>query len=319
MIRSSDSQAKAFREPDTGSHARKPKRESDMASAVCVYLHAAGYEVRSELMQTDITAIHKDDVGIAREAHDVWSKTKRWKTTPLRMIGIEMKLSFNVDLIAQAVRAKRMFGNAIVVIPEPLTTKGKINTKTVDKATDICKALGVSLFFFCADGNLRIVGNLAVELTSTHYTKAIIREFLGRTSDRNTGGTCGVKLVTAYAESVYKITSFLMSAGVANVRDITKITNVPNARSIIASNYGKFFDFVEKDGKRNGYYCLTDKGNAHALLANVELPKMGCSVDWPVHHALDVWKDAYSRKISAAKAIQKNALFIASGGMHKVA
>lgn len=266
-----------------------------MAPAVVSYLTGLGYEVRSELMDTDIVGIHAQDIPRAQESHALFLKTKRWPTTSLRSIGVELKRQFCVDVIAQAVRAKRRFGAGAIVVPEPRTAKGKLNTKSAEKARDICAALGVSLLFYCMDGTLRVAHECHPPSSATFSTKSFVREFLGRSRDMNVGGTTGVKRMTSYAEATCKIVSFLGQVGIAQVRSIATATGEPKAASILTKNHKKLFAFVTCNGKRNGYYCLTDKGRSAVEEMNALLKEMTISTDWPTYDIPAVWQDAFEK------------------------
>lgn len=283
-------------------------QESDMAPAVVSYLTSLGYDVRSELMDTDIIGIHEQDIPLAQSAHDTFLATKRWPTTALRSIGVELKRQFSVDVIAQAARAKRRFGAGAIVVPEPVTTKGRINTKSVDKAKEICAALGVSLLFYCKDGTLRVVHECAIPSSATFSTKSFVREFLGRSKDINVGGTTGIKRMTAYAEATCKIVSFLHQAGVAHIRSIADATGEPKTASILSKNHKKLFTFVSCNGKRNGYYCLTSAGRAYASEANAQLAAMTLETEWPTCEVPSQWKEAFeAMKIETMKKSEINA------------
>lgn len=278
-----------------------PKLESDMAQPVCAYLESMGYDVRSELLDTDIVGINKADIASAQHALDVFKKTKKWNRVALRAVGVELKRHFNVDVIAQAARALRRFGSAVIVVPEPKTNKNKINTKAVEKAEEICGALNIGLLFYCADGNIRVVREMQVTPSATFYNKSTVREFLGRSKDMNIGGTTGVKRMTSYAEATHKIVSFLAHAGVAHVRSITEATKEASAANILRKNYKKLFDFVEKDGKRNGYYCLTPAGRAAASAMNATLHTMNVSTNWPDYEVHEVWRLAFEKKVGKSE------------------
>lgn len=264
-----------------------------MAPAVVSYLTGLGYDVRSELMDTDIVGIHAQDIARAQDSHAVFLKTKRWPTTPLRSIGVELKRQFSIDVIAQAARAKRRFGAGAIVVPEPVTSKGAINTKSAEKAAEICTALGVSLLFYCKDGTLRVVHECDIPSSATFSTKSFVREFLGRSKDMNVGGTTGIKRMTSYAEATCKIVSFLGQVGVAHIRSIAAATGEPKTASILSKNHKKLFTFVCCNGKRNGYYCLTDKGRAALEETNAQLAAMTLSTHWPTYDVPAEWRAAF--------------------------
>ncbi len=201
--------------------------ETELYLPVKRFLEAQGYDVKSEIGDCDVMAIRGEEPPVI----------------------IELKTSFNLQLLLQGIDRQSITDNVYLAIPEPKQSlrKGVLR---------LCKRLGLGLL---------AVNNEWVEaqLDPAAYTPRkmprrktlLLKEFQRRVGDHNSGGSSKRPLITAYRQDALRCVKFLNTAGASKVSVIVELTKVERTAAILRSDpYGWF---VRLD---RGIYGLSPKG-----------------------------------------------------------
>ena len=94
-------------------------RESDLAPIAKDWLQSHGYDIRSEVHNIDIVGRSQDGLFHA----------------------VELKKSFNVDVLSQGLRGQRWAGEATIVVPQP-PGRGLSVSRKIDDWVRICRGPG---------------------------------------------------------------------------------------------------------------------------------------------------------------------------------
>ncbi|MGB4649397.1 MAG: DUF2161 family putative PD-(D/E)XK-type phosphodiesterase [Acetivibrionales bacterium] len=215
---------------------KKPIHETDLYEPIREYLEELGYEVQGEVKGCDLAAVMGDD-----------------------LIVVEMKTSFNLKLLSQAVKRQRVTDSVYVAIPYPkggkrtaawrdmciLLRRLEIGLITVDLAKDGGR---VEVHFHpCSFDRLRSLR------ANKRVRYSIIKEAEGRSGHYNTGGTTRTRLITAYREQAIHIACCMMRYGDMSPAQLRKIGTSPKTPNILRDNYYGWFTRVSR-----GIYKLED-------------------------------------------------------------
>ena len=212
------------------------KKETDLYQPVKSFLEKAGYSVKAEVKSCDIVAMKNDEI-----------------------IIIELKLSFNLELIFQIIDRQKKCDSVYAALPLPEDYFKNSKWKSVK---NLLRRLNAGLIFISENGNVQIVFHPAdfdskkSRSANMKHRRAIINEFESRSFDGNTGGSTRKKLMTAYRESCVKIAAFLKKHKKAAPKDMNEIgIETKKAQMILIRNYYGWFDHPEK-----GIYSLSKLG-----------------------------------------------------------
>jgi hypothetical protein len=224
--------------------ASRTLRETDLYGPVKAYLERSGYEVRGEVADCDITAVREDE-----------------------LVVVELKRSFGLKLVMQAVNRQKAADSVYVAIPKP--PRGRFSKGF----WDMCHLLGrleLGLLTVTFRGD-----EPAVELVlhpekraparNTKLRRSIIREFTGRSGDYNTGGSSKQGLVTAYRETALRVACCLERYGPLSAAELKAMGTGDKTWGILYRNVYGWFEKVE-----TGRYALHKAGKG-ALGAYPEL------------------------------------------------
>ncbi len=157
------------------------KKETDLYQPVKSFLEKSGYNVKAEVKSCDIVAMKNDEI-----------------------IIIELKLSFNLELIFQIIDRQKKCDSVYAALPLPEDYFKNSKWKSVK---NLLRRLNAGLIFISENGNVQIVFHPAdfdskkSRSANMKHRRAIINEFESRSFDGNTGGSTRKKLMTAYRES----------------------------------------------------------------------------------------------------------------------
>ena len=216
-------------------------RETDLFPAVRDYLARNGYEVRAEVKHCDVTARKGDD-----------------------LILIELKRGFSTDLLIQAAARQRATDSVYVALPHPPCGGWSKRWRGIKH---LLRRLELGLLFVQGP-EVEVVFHPAPFQRQKRKAvrRAIIEEIAGRSADDNTGGSRGVKLVTAYREAAIYVACCLERRGELRPKELRALGASPKTQSILASNFYGWFERVDR-----GVYRLTAAGRAalteHAAVA----------------------------------------------------
>jgi hypothetical protein len=219
---------------------RKPKKntikETDLYRPVRDYLLAQGYTVRAEVHDCDVTA-----------------------TKDGELIVIELKTSFNLDLLLQATTRQRAADSVYVAIPRPASLARRTGWQGMKH---VLRRLELGLILVnldAAEPTLEIVFHpLPYERKKIRAKKrAILHEISQRSGDFNEGGSNRRALMTAYREAAIRVACALEQLGPMSPRALRELGSGAKTLSILASNYYGWFERVER-----GVYALKASGAA---------------------------------------------------------
>lgn len=205
--------------------------ETSLYLPVKGFLEKAGYVVKGEVGGCDIVGISDDD--------------------PPVVVVCELKLSFNLELILQAVDRAAISDE--VWIAARVSAKGK--GREADKRyRDLCRRLGIGMLGISDTGDVSvIVGSVSpMPRTNPKRRSRLMREHQKRRGDPALGGSTRTPLMTAYRQQALGCAAALAS-GPLRVRDIR--SGVPEAGKILQSNVYGWFERLDR-----GVYGLTDAG-----------------------------------------------------------
>ncbi len=215
---------------------RNTIHETDLYKPVRDYLEAQGYQVQGEVNGCDLAAIMDDE-----------------------LIVVELKTSFNLKLLSQAVKRQRATDSVYVAIPKP---KGGKRTAAWG---DMCMLLrrlelGLITVSLTKDGGrveVHFHPDTFDRLKSLRANKrirySIIKETAGRSGHYNTGGTNKTKLITAYREQAVHIVCCMMKYGNMSPAQLRKMGTSAKTANIMRDNHYGWFTRVSR-----GVYELND-------------------------------------------------------------
>jgi hypothetical protein len=209
-------------------------KESDLYAPVKAHLEAQGYEVKAEIGDCDILARRGDEPPLV----------------------VELKLSFSLALVMQGVARQALFDHVYLAVPVSDQKGWKLRYKDIIR---LCRRLGLGLLAVKTGTSPTVEAHLDpapyVPRKNTRKATRLIREFDRRVGDPNTGGTTGIKRMTAYRQDACRIAIHLVAHGPTKASHIAKATDIARSGTILrADHYGWF----ERVGR--GVYALTPKG-----------------------------------------------------------
>ena len=211
----------------------KDFKEEEMYAPVKGFFERQGYVVRGEVKRCDIALVKGDKLAI-----------------------VELKKSFNMSLLYQAVDRQKMSSMVYIAIPR------KAFMAKRSHILHILEKMGIGLLTVAMDSDMRLVEahllpNMA-QGRSNKRTKALLAEFNGRTFDGNLGGATGQKLLTAHRERNLHIVCALEKNGDSSAAELVKKYNCYQFTSqTLRRNYYNWFIKVGK-----GIYALSEDGRA---------------------------------------------------------
>jgi hypothetical protein len=223
--------------------------ETDLYKPVRDYLEGLGYTVRSEVKDCDITAVKEEELVI-----------------------VELKTSFNLKLLVQAVKRQRATDRVYVAIPMP---KGGKRTAAWRDVCALLRRLELGLIIV-KQAALKPDGSKANPKNSVTTNqknpipgievilhpdpfdrsksmqngrkkrRSIIKEAEARYGDYNTGGSNKNKLMTAYRENSIHIACCLLKFGQPSPGQLKKFGTGAKTQSILKKNYYGWFQRISR-------------------------------------------------------------------------
>lgn len=207
--------------------------ETSLYLPVKGFLETAGYVVKGEIGGCDLVGLSADD--------------------PPVVVICELKLSFNLELILQAV--DRAAVSDEVWIAAKVSAKGR--GREADKRyRDLCRRLGIGMLGISDAGDVSVIVGSVTPMPRTNPKRRsrLMREHQKRRGDPALGGSTRTPLMTAYRQQALGCAVALVD-GPLRVRDIR--AGVPEAGKILQSNVYGWFERLDR-----GIYGLTDAGRA---------------------------------------------------------
>jgi len=208
-------------------------KETDLYQPVKDLLEGQGYVVKGEVGTCDVVGV-------------------RGEEPPLI---VELKTGVTISLILQGIDRLAITDTVYIAVPRGKT---KVWRKTLRDTLKLCKRVGL--------GFISVVGETAeVHLDPLPYQPrkikrrqtALLKEFMARKGDPNTGGSTKTKLMTAYRQEAIRIAEHLSEHGEMAPARLKKEVDAPKAGDILRSNHYGWFMKVKK-----GVYDLTPEHRA---------------------------------------------------------
>jgi len=221
--------------------------EKTLYLPVKAFLENAGYAVKGEIGGCDLLGLSDGDPSI--------------------VVICELKLTFNLELILQAV--DRAAACDEVWIAARISARGK-GRESDKRFRDLCRRLGFGMLGVSDTGAVSVLVNSVTPMPRTNPKRRsrLVKEHQRRRGDPMLGGSTKIPVMTAYRQQALAIAAALQ-AGPLRPKDMKLVA--PEAGKILLGNVYGWFERVEK-----GVYALTEVGR-QALLrwpqtAMVEIP-----------------------------------------------
>ena len=210
-------------------------READLYPPVKAFLEGQGYTVKSEIGHLDVLAVRGDEPPVV----------------------VELKPSFSLALVLQGVERQSLFDHVYLAVyhgPKGWGARYKDILR-------LCRRLGLGLLAVHLTPQPRVEAHLdpgpyAPRLNTTKSAR-LLREFERRVGDPNTGGTTGIKRMTAYRQDALRCAAHLAAQGPSSPAQILRATGVAKAASILRADHYGWFERTAR-----GIYALTPAGAA---------------------------------------------------------
>ena len=197
------------------------------------FLEKLGFSVKGEIGGCDLVALSDGD-------------------PPIVVIG-ELKLSFNLELILQAV--DRAAAADEVWLAAQMSARGK-GRESDARYRNLCRRLGFGMLGVTSRGEVEVLVKppTAAPRRNPRKRSKLVSEHQRRIGDPVLGGSTRAPIMTAYRQQALACAA-AMSAGPRRVRDLR--ADCPDAGKILLHNVYGWFDRAER-----GVYALTEAGRA---------------------------------------------------------
>ncbi len=209
--------------------------ETALYLPVKAFLETAGYVVKGELGGCDVVGVSETD--------------------PPVVVVCELKLSFNLELILQAVDRATIADEVWIAARISATGRGREADK---RYRQLCRRLGIGMLGVTDKGIVSIiVGSVApMPRNNAKRRSRLMREHQRRKGDPALGGSTRTPIMTAYRQQALICAEALLE-GPLRPRDIRPAA--PDAGKILLGNVYGWFERV-----RPGVYQLTEAGRVAA-------------------------------------------------------
>ncbi|MBB4167822.1 MULTISPECIES: DUF2161 family putative PD-(D/E)XK-type phosphodiesterase [unclassified Rhizobium] len=210
--------------------------ETSLYLPVKGFLEAAGYVVKGEIGGCDLVGLSEGE--------------------PSVVVVCELKLSFNLELVLQAVDRAAMSDE--VWIAARISAKGR--GREADKRyRDLCRRLGIGMLGVSDAGEVSVIVSSVSPMPRTNPKRRsrLVKEHQRRRGDPVVGGGSRAPIMTAYRQRAL-ICAAALQQGLVRPRDMKALA--PDAGKILLGNVYGWFERREK-----GIYALTPSGEAALL------------------------------------------------------
>jgi hypothetical protein len=217
--------------------------ETSLYTPVKRFLEDLGFEVKGEICGCDIVAL---DGG-----------------TPAALVIVELKLSFTLDLVLQAVDRSASCDEVWLAVRASIRGRGRESDPRVKK---LCRLLGYGLLCIFQSGKVEVIVEPAPwkpRLNAKRRSK-IVDEHRRRKGDPAAGGSTRRPIMTAYRQQALACAVALQEAP-ARPRDLK--CRLPDAPKILLDNVYGWFTRVER-----GVYTLSESGRTAMQYWSAHLP-----------------------------------------------
>jgi len=208
-----------------------PSSETNLYQPIKDFLYQLGFEAKGEVCGCDVVALNNGE--------------------PVALIICELKLSFSLELILQAVDRSTACDEIWIAVQAKKNGRGR---ESDPRAKKLCRYLGFGL--------LRVDPSNSVEVIvkpqpwkprrDTKLRSRIIEEYNKRQGDPSVGGSTRKPIMTAYRQQAI-LCARTIDQGVTKLSELKK--TVPDAAKILQRNVYGWFNRRER-----GHYVLSDSG-----------------------------------------------------------
>ncbi len=197
------------------------------------FLEKLGFTVKGEIGGCDLVGLQGSD-------------------PPVVVIG-ELKLTFNLDLVLQAVDRAPACDEVWLAAQMSARGKGRENDA---RYRNLCRRLGFGMLGVTSRGDVEVLVKppTASPRRDPKKRSRLVAEHERRHGDPASGGSTRAPIMTAYRQQALACACAL-SQGPRRVRDLKP--EIPDAPKILLNNVYGWFDRAER-----GVYVLTDAGRA---------------------------------------------------------
>jgi hypothetical protein len=184
--------------------------------------------------------------------------------SPIALVICELKLSFTLDLVLQAVDRSTACDEVWLAVRASLRGRGRESDPQVKR---LCRLLGFGLLCVFDSDRVEVFVEPA-PWRPRHNTKRrskILDEHRRRKGDPTTGGATRRPIMTAYRQQALACAAALARAP-ARLRDLKGA--IPDAPKILLHNVYGWFVRIER-----GVYSLSEAGKAAIILWKANLPE----------------------------------------------
>lgn len=208
-------------------------RETDLHEPVKAFLEGQGYVVKAEIGAADIVASNGVDEPLI----------------------VELKTGFSLTLFHQAIARQAITDAVYVAVPHGT---GRRFLQSLKSNKTLCRRLGLGLMSVrLSDGHITVYldpGPYRPRKSKPRQAR-LLREFVRRVGDPNTGGSMRRGLVTAYRQDALRCVGVLQANGPSKASDVARRSGVTTARRIMADDHYGWFERIS-----TGIYALSPKG-----------------------------------------------------------
>lgn len=207
--------------------------ETSLYQPIKAFIEAAGYEAKGEVGGCDVVGLAPGD--------------------PPVVVICELKLSFNLELILQAVDRAAIADEVWIAARVSATGRGREADK---RYRNLCRRLGIGMLGVSDRGEVSILVSAISPMprTDPRRRSRLVREHQRRRGDPTLGGSTRTPIMTAYRQQAM-LCAEALCAGPLRPRDIRP--QAPDAGKILLSNVYGWFERVKP-----GVYQLTEVGRA---------------------------------------------------------
>jgi hypothetical protein len=216
-------------------------REVDLYEPVKTFLEAQGYAVKAEVSGCDVVAVRGNEPPVV----------------------VELKTRFNLELLLQAADRLSVSDTVYIAVADGprsgLRGRGR-------RALKLCRMLGFGVLLVrlpkTGAGHVTPVQDPGIyqPRRNPRRAKRLLKEFVERVGDPNTGGATRMPIITAYRQTALRLVASLEDGG-ASTRELRTRTGIEHASAILQRNVYGWFDRVAR-----GVYALSPKGREAAVL-----------------------------------------------------
>ncbi len=211
-------------------------RETDLYGPVRDYLLAQGYTVRAEVQGCDVAA-YKDG----------------------ELVVVELKRRLSVELLIQAIDRQALTDSVYVAVPGP---SGRGRRYRLGAVQRLLQRLGLGLLLIEPRRGREAVRVVChpTPLRKRRGAKArlaMLEEMIGRSGNRNLGGSTRREILTTYREEALFIAVCLDRYSSLSPRALRGLGTGPKTTSILYRNVYGWFIHPER-----GVYALSPRGRA---------------------------------------------------------